>query len=1021
PGDTLTSLRFAVGLRKLKSNYNGFSIRLRRSTDNAVQNFGFVGFEIDTVAIKAWLGSATGFVETFFDQSGFNNHVSQTNAAQQPTLVINGFNGRPVLRFNSSQFLVNTVNFPAPFSIVAAARATGATGRVFGARNNNWLHGWHAGSRNQFHYDSWVLNGNVNTNLTLPYIYSASVNGSTSNRVFENGTMLANTNGGFTGPNGFQLNGYALANELSNVDIFECFIYNAAINDNHRGLVEGSLSDRFNIPITSYIADGSGCVSATRATAVASVSTNYFNLPDSLFACGDSLLVQADTGYTSYAWSAGSNTRNQWVKTAGWVRCTVTGGACGGTQVDSVFVNLIFNNIIQNDTAICQGTSVQLRVNSNAGTNWTKLYETTNPSRDGSGSIVYLPGFGKTGGAASSFSSSINRVRVRMENNVGGVLRWAEVSYDAWTGLTPAGLQVPDMVNGLVVQRNVFNVEVTSNMPGVNTGRFDSARVEMWPWNYSPATSGLLPAGNGGIYDWDDTHSNGGGDHGSFQIHNISSGSRQTILAWNMHRAGGPAEIGFGNSSTSNTDYTGDNANGSTNFRVQIFAGINGTSGLRWSTGDSASIITVTPSANTTYYATSTINGRSCTDSVRVTVNPRPVISGTLNILSGGTSQLTATGTPAATNAWRSSDTTVARVSSTGLVTGIGEGTAIITYTNLQGCASNATFTVSILIPTITAITPERGFVDSLLTISGTNFSSTAANNIVLLGSAKANIVSATDTQLVVTIPRGATHAPVTVTNLSWSRTATSSAIFYPRWNNTNPQTIVGASFQQFDITSATTPASVSSGTWNSVRHNGAVADFDSDGRVDLVKVDNTNNRVRVYRNASSAGSLTLSSFTSTSLDFTTVSSPRDVAVGDLNNDGRLDMVVTNGTTSVSVLINTSTRAGVISFAAAQTLTLGSSVIVRIADMDADGRNDIITAPWSGGAISVYRNTSTLPGSTISVSTAISTGITATTDFVTADLNSDNEPEIVSVSGSTLQIAQNSSTRGNISFLTPLS
>ena len=134
----------------------------------------------------------------------------------------------------------------------------------------------------------------------------------------------------------------------------------------------------------------------------------------------------------------------------------------------------------------------------------TKIYETVNPSRDGSGSIVYVTGFGKTGGAASAFTGSFNRVKYRMENNVAGVLRWAEVSFDAWTGLTVAGLQIPDHINNFTIQRNVFNIEVASNLTGVNVGRFDTGRIEMWPWNYSASTSGLTPAGDAGTYDWDD-------------------------------------------------------------------------------------------------------------------------------------------------------------------------------------------------------------------------------------------------------------------------------------------------------------------------------------------------------------------------------------------------------------------------------------------------------------------------------------------------------------------------------------
>jgi hypothetical protein len=373
PGDTLSSLRFAAGLRKLKTNYTGNAIKLRRSSDNATQIFGFAGNEIDTVAIKTWLGVSTAFVEIVYDQSGYGNNVSQTVTGNQPTFVLNGHNGRPVLRFNTSQFLFNEVNFPTPFSIVTSSRATGATGRVFGGRANNWLHGYWSGARNQFHYDGWNWNGNVTSNMTLPYIYSGTGNGTTATKVYENGTLLANVAGGYTGPNGIVLNGYGNWGESSNVDIFELFIYNAVIDDNSRIFVESSTSNRFNVPISNFVtASGSGCASS-RTAAIATISTNAFNLPDSTFGCGDSVLVTADAGYSSYAWNGGGTVNTKWIKTTGWARCTVTGGTCGGTQVDSIFVTMVTRPTITASTPAsrCGTGTVTLGATSSAGTiNW---------------------------------------------------------------------------------------------------------------------------------------------------------------------------------------------------------------------------------------------------------------------------------------------------------------------------------------------------------------------------------------------------------------------------------------------------------------------------------------------------------------------------------------------------------------------------------------------------------------------------------------------------------------------------
>jgi hypothetical protein len=218
--------------------------------------------------------------------------------------------------------------------------------------------------------------------------------------------------------------------------------------------------------------------------------------------------------------------------------------------------------------------------NATASPTWTKIYETTTPSRNNNSAtseMTYTAGFGKTGGAASSFiaaGTSWDLIKIRMEMNriVNNQTYYAEVTFDKWAGATIAGLQFPDHVNALVNQRNVSNLVVASDFSGVKTGSYALGRLEIWPYNYSQARSGLSPAGNAGTFDWDDTPGVGSDGHGSFQIHNLTD--TQTIMAWNMHRPG-TQEIGFGSRSVGEPDWTfGGNAEwNTTNFKVQVFVG----------------------------------------------------------------------------------------------------------------------------------------------------------------------------------------------------------------------------------------------------------------------------------------------------------------------------------------------------------------------------------------------------------------------------------------------------------------
>ena len=66
--------------------------------------------------------------------------------------------------------------------------------------------------------------------------------------------------------------------------------------------------------------------------------------------------------------------------------------------------------------------------------------------------------------------------------------------------------------------------------------------------------------------------------------------------------------------------------------------------------------------------------------------------------------------------------------------------------------------------PTITSFSPQSGPVGTVITINGTNFSTTAAENTVKIGNAVATVSNPTATKLSATVPEGAVTGKVTVT-----------------------------------------------------------------------------------------------------------------------------------------------------------------------------------------------------------------------------------------------------------------
>ncbi|MCC6185941.1 MAG: T9SS type A sorting domain-containing protein [Chitinophagaceae bacterium] len=88
-------------------------------------------------------------------------------------------------------------------------------------------------------------------------------------------------------------------------------------------------------------------------------------------------------------------------------------------------------------------------------------------------------------------------------------------------------------------------------------------------------------------------------------------------------------------------------------------------------------------------------NTNGCTQTASFLVNPLPTISGTPYACVGLSSTLTGSASPATTSPWVSSNTSVASVSSTGVVSAIMAGTTNITFTNSNGCSQSITFTVN--------------------------------------------------------------------------------------------------------------------------------------------------------------------------------------------------------------------------------------------------------------------------------------------------------------------------------------
>ena len=77
----------AYSLRKLRAEYEGSAIRIRRSQDDAEVDIGFDGDGLlDTAAIADHCADKNGFVTKWYDQSGNSRDAVQATSTKQPAI-----------------------------------------------------------------------------------------------------------------------------------------------------------------------------------------------------------------------------------------------------------------------------------------------------------------------------------------------------------------------------------------------------------------------------------------------------------------------------------------------------------------------------------------------------------------------------------------------------------------------------------------------------------------------------------------------------------------------------------------------------------------------------------------------------------------------------------------------------------------------------------------------------------------------------------------------------------------------
>jgi len=304
--------------------------------------------------------------------------------------------------------------------------------------------------------------------------------------------------------------------------------------------------------------------------------------------------------------------------------------------------------------------------------------------------------------------------------------------------------------------------------------------------------------------------------------------------------------------------------------------------------------------------------------------------------------------------------------------------------------------------PTITSVSPGLGIGGvTAVTITGTNFNGVVANDTVFFGATRATVTSASTTSLTVTVPTGATYAPVSVLNTTTRLTGYQSIQFLPRFDTScfvNNQ----VNFQpKVDFTATANPIGI------------CICDVDGDGKPDVILCERSGtNKIAIYRNTSASGSISISSL-ATPVQYTTVTGVTSVKAIDLDGDGKPEIITCGpNTPGFDVFRNTCTS-GTVSFAARHTYTtLAAPFETIIADFDGDGRPDVAVLSSFYDSVSVFRNLITTPGAFVAGSFAAKVSF-ATGHFgkslCAADIDGDGKPDIITSNdaASTISVLRN--------------
>ncbi len=175
------------------------------------------------------------------------------------------------------------------------------------------------------------------------------------------------------------------------------------------------------------------------------------------------------------------------------------------------------------------------------------------------------------------------------------------------------------------------------------------------------------------------------------------------------------------------------------------------------------------------------------------------------------------------------------------------------------------------------------------------------------------------------------------------------------------------------------------------------VADFDNDGLPEFVSTNPTTDNMSVWRNTGNYR-IAASQFAVVG-NLATGDSPNRVYAGDLDVDGKMDLLVyhwTGTSTALLIVFHNQSTPGNIVFNRVDFTLPAAATVAAISDLDGDGRPELLATSEGTDQFFILKNTST-PGviNASSFAAPFATPVTNPRGLTTGDLNADGKPEII--------------------------